>query len=197
MAEIESGYDYDLEKRVDALQVILTQWHTDENFLTPDGEPKKLSKFGPGPCLRDLVETYAKDVSTGAVVEELIRTDAVTEEGGFYLPKRQGFFPARASPEVYELFGIASADLLETLNYNLLYRRNRIDARYQSHCHVQIPESQLSECREFITERLNQCLREIDRHLTITRSSLAEDESTIRFGVGCYEIQGERGIHDH
>ncbi|MBT8131198.1 MAG: hypothetical protein KJO35_02930, partial [Gammaproteobacteria bacterium] len=87
-------------------------------------------------------------------------------------------------------------DLLETMNYNLHLKRTRKDGRFQKSAIVNIPESQLTECREEIERRLNECLNDIDNYLTIKRASLAKDGDSVRLGVGCYEIQGEGGIHE-
>ena len=111
------------------------------------------------------------------------------------LPKNRGFFPAKTSPENIEVFGAAVRDMLETMNYNLLLKRTRLDGRYQKTARVDLPVSQLAECRREIERRLDKCLIDIDNYLTIKRASLAEGEATVRFGVGCYEIQGEGGIH--
>ncbi len=194
-AELDSDAGYELENTRGVIRTILTAWYTNEQYTDADGEPKPLTKFGPGPSLRDLVDVYGKDLSTKAVVQELVRTESIYEDGGYFLPKNRGFFPAKTSPENIEVFGAAVRDILETMNYNLLMKRTRLDGRYQKTARVDLPVSQLAECRREIERRLDECLIGIDNYLTIKRASLAEGEATVRFGVGCYEIQGEGGIH--
>lgn len=195
--EIESSTPFELEHQTDVITMVLSKWHTESPYVDVDGQPKPLRKFGPGACLRDLVEAYGKDLSTRVIVSEMLRAGCIEEKGGYYVPKARGYFPAKGSIEVVGIFGVAVRDLIETMNYNLLLKRTRKDGRFQKSAIVHIPLSQVTDCREEIEKRLDQCLNDIDAYLTISRAALAEGEATVRLGVGCYEIQSEGGIHDH
>ena len=195
-ADLDSDSGYELENTNGVIRMILSAWYTDEQYLDADGQPKPLTKFGPGACLRDLVETHGKDLSTSVIVTEMLRSDSICQQDRFFLPKKRGFFPAKTTPETFEVFGEAAQDMLETMNYNLHIKRSRKDGRFQKSARVLISASQLPECRREIEKRLDACLIDIDNYLTIKRTSLAEGDDTVRFGVGCYEIQGEGGIHE-
>ncbi|NND60451.1 MAG: hypothetical protein HKN49_09315 [Gammaproteobacteria bacterium] len=194
--ELESPDRYELERQTDVITMVLSKWHTEKPYLDDDGLPRPLTRFGPGPCIRDLVETYGKDLSTRVIVSEMLHAKCLYEEDGVFIPKTRGYFPAKASAEVVNIFGVAVRDLIETMNYNLLLKRTRKDGRFQKSAIVEVPESQLTDCREEIERRMDECLNDIDNYLTIKRASLAEGEATVRLGAGCYEIQSEGGVHE-
>lgn len=72
---------------------ILHRWHTDEEYLTGDGNPRALEFSGEGVTFTSLVKKYGGDVPPGAMRTELKRINALeTEENGKILPTKRAAY---------------------------------------------------------------------------------------------------------
>ncbi|MGI9273115.1 MAG: DUF6502 family protein [Woeseiaceae bacterium] len=80
----------DLDVKHTPIAQILHRWHTDNDFLTPDGEPLPLSADGKEKSFSSLVKKYGGDVPPGAMRTELERINAIeVREDGFLLPTKR------------------------------------------------------------------------------------------------------------
>ncbi len=189
MMELNNEAAYTLGLKSHVVTIILSRWHIEPEYIDSEGNPKRLKELGPGPCLKDLVTRYGRDIcSTKTVIEEMLYSGCINEENGYFFPLQRGYFPQNLHSKQFDVVGRAGCDLLETMIYNLYLKRDLGSARFQRNAVVEIAESQVPEFQEYVRENLDEALRAIDRHLTIKQRPPERGEETVRFGVGFFEI---------
>ena len=114
---------------VSPMAIILRAWHSDPKYLGPYGVLRDL-RFAPVAVgvmppdrtntFSDLVRTYCPDVSAQAVLDELLRIEAVQDVGnGFYRALRRSYIPHAMSAENILYVARVMHNLAETLEANL------------------------------------------------------------------------------
>jgi len=66
------------ERRHQATNRILAAWHDDPKFAKANGQPATLKVYGEGASFDALVKAYGRGLPTRAMLDELVRTQAVT-----------------------------------------------------------------------------------------------------------------------
>ena len=61
---------------------ILAAWQSDPKFLTANGRPTKIKLYGRGPTFETLVKTYGRGIPVRAILDELLRIDAIELKSG-------------------------------------------------------------------------------------------------------------------
>lgn len=109
-----------IPSRPDTAAGVLHKWHTDARYLSLSGAPLELELDAPtGPTFRNLVEQLDPEISTDAVLNELINTKCVTwsEEGRLRALSRFVIRPGD-SVAVIDHFGETLSHLIETQEHN-------------------------------------------------------------------------------
>jgi hypothetical protein len=98
---------------------VLTKWHTDKRFLSPDNLPKPLDQSSVKDGFQELVKSCAGDVPPGAVKVELKRMGAVKEgaDGKLRVVQRS-LIPSGIEDKIALSFESNLKGLLETLDHN-------------------------------------------------------------------------------
>jgi hypothetical protein len=98
---------------------VLSAWFEDTMFLTTDGEPAVLPIFGKRKSLEKLVNKYSGGVPVRAMLDELLRTDAVEWLGDQKIkPRRRLPMSTGLTVSSIAMMGERGRDLLETLTKN-------------------------------------------------------------------------------
>jgi hypothetical protein len=61
---------------------ILAAWQSDSRFLTASGHPRELKLYGRGPTFESLVKTHGRGIPIRAILDELLRIDAIELKSG-------------------------------------------------------------------------------------------------------------------
>ncbi|MGI9222143.1 MAG: DUF6502 family protein, partial [Woeseiaceae bacterium] len=77
LRELDNDSSENLVARETPIAQVLHRWHTDNEFLSQNGEPKSLSPNGEVGSFASLVKKYGGDVPPGAMRTELERIDAI------------------------------------------------------------------------------------------------------------------------
>jgi hypothetical protein len=100
---------------------VLTGWVRDKRFADAMGGPAALPFAGSKPNFSELVSLHSGDMPPRAVLDELLRVGAVQEEadGCFRLVAR-AYVPSLGEREKIEILGADVAELLSTIDHNLV-----------------------------------------------------------------------------
>lgn len=97
---------------------ITSGWRRDSAFSI-DGAARPLPLEGDN-SFTTLVKKFSGDLPVRAVLDELVRTGVVEEQGGrIILVNDAGYVPGADEAEQLNILGMAASDLLDTLAYNL------------------------------------------------------------------------------
>ncbi|MEA3140515.1 MAG: hypothetical protein QOK23_2684 [Gammaproteobacteria bacterium] len=61
---------------------ILSAWHSDPRFLTANGRPTSIKLYGRGTTFESLVKTYGRGIPIRAILDELLRIEAIELKSG-------------------------------------------------------------------------------------------------------------------
>lgn len=163
---------------ISLMSEVLHKWYTDPHYQGPSGVPLEIEINGTSaPSFYDLVRQIDAKAAPEPVLEELLRTGAVTHSGAqrvramtrcFIWPK--GAFP------LFQYFGVTLAQLIETHEHNLTCT----DAKKKRLERSVFPERGLSgrllpSFHAFAKDRADQFLADLDDWLGRLEHSLAKE----------------------
>ena len=174
---------------------VITAWLNDVRFHDIRGNPKSLLvEDQPTLCdsFTSLAKEYANDVPVRALIDELLRVEAVSREGNHLTLLVNAYVPIADLRENLRIFGTAASDLLNTMDHNI--SRERPGPFLQrTVSYNRISEAQLDtvrqRCRaesEALLSQVNEWLAELDEQ----EKPVIEKRNLFRIGVGVYYIEG-------
>jgi hypothetical protein len=175
---------------------VLSGWHQDADFCGADGQPLDLPLEAGSRNFTDLVRRYSGDMPPRAMLEELLRVNAVAldPQGRVHVLNRS-YVPNVGDPEGARMLGYAVRDLASSIDHNLS-RDEREPPYFQRTVFSNgIPERALPIFRRIVSERGQRFLEGLDDWLSSHESeatAAGEDADTLKHtGVGIYFFQGE------
>ncbi len=180
-------------KTTDATR-LLSGWHQDAAFVDSSGAPRTLPLEGDGVSFDALCRRYGGDIPPSAMLKELKRVNAVTEntDGKLSVVTRY-YMPTQFDPQWLLNAGSIFEDLGNNINHNLT-----ADADNPSHflgraTDEAIDPGTLPEFQAFIEEQGQQFLERVDDWLSKHRVSGtgSQGKEPVRLGVGLFLVQDE------
>lgn len=167
---------------------VLSGWHLDADFLTPDGQPRVLPATGPSPSFEGLLKRYAGDIPATALVKELLKSGSVERlPDSTYRALRRYYMPQQMDGRAVERSGSVLADLATTVEHNLS-RGAREPSRFEGRAQNRnIDPRHLPAFRAFVEREAQAMLERVDDWLT-SHEADAAGAATVRLGVGVYAI---------
>jgi hypothetical protein len=171
---------------------VLSGWWNDPEFQDEFGRPAVLSKLGSANSFAALCERYSGDPRFSAILEELIRVQAVKQSAdGRIAALSRTYATVRWDPQGVLELGEELAEHCQTLLHNLknptrprTARRifnTRLDPRYAPML-IRDLEQQLTTFAESVDDAVNA------PQYTVTEEA---DNRTVKLGIGFYLIEGE------
>jgi hypothetical protein len=94
---------------------ILAAWQSDPKFLTASGRPAKIKLYGRGPSFESLVKTYGRGIPIRAILDELLRIDAIELKSGQKIsPRTFAAVDRRFTHRNISAFGDFASNLLSS-----------------------------------------------------------------------------------
>lgn len=162
---------------------VLSGWYNDPDYTGPYGIPLEIPYEAPAgsdsaPCFVSLVRVYSGDQSATQMLDELLRVGAIAEtDAGVYKPLRRDFEPERLSPKLIARFGDVTYNLLGTLAANVQKEKlggGNFDRRVMANDKLSADE--LVRFRDYLRDRGQRALEEIDNWLTLNVERKAEND---------------------
>lgn len=179
---------------------VLAGWHQDPDFTGPYGLPLELPLEGGSCSLSNLVARYGLGAPPKALLEELIRVNAVARlSTDRYRVLTRSYIPAETDPAGLQFMGAALRDLAETLDLNLDHSREggHFERRVWTPAGIDI--SELPHFEALVNERGQEFLETLDNWLTAKETEaepLPPDQKT-KVGVGVFLFSdAERKFRD-
>lgn len=177
-------------KTTDATRV-LSGWHQDSLYTNGNGAPKLLPEDGAAPSFEMLCARYGGDIPMQAMLKELLKTQAVerTSDGRLGAIRRY-YQPAVHDDENLRWAVSLMRDLTETMNNNVFLENTgvpRFGRKADNEC---IPAEAIPEFKQFLDQRGQLFLEEIDDWLTehVAKQN-TETTQRVRIGVGLFAIE--------
>jgi hypothetical protein len=188
-------------KTTDATR-LLSGWHQDPEFLTPDGGPKVLPADGDGASFATLWHRYGGDVPVTSMRKELERVGAITTlPDGNLRVERRYFMPRQFDPQWVQNAGSMLRDLGSSITHNLDTGGDQ--ARSASGTPARrfigratsdsVDVSALPEFEAFVEQNGQAFLERVDEWLTKheARAGPGTPRKRMRLGLGVFVIADE------
>ena len=99
---------------------VLSAWHQDPKFTTPNGQPADLKIYGRGPTFESLVKIHGRGIPTRAMLDELTRTRAIELRPAQVIRLKTAVAVHRGMTlQVVKAFGDRVTELMSTLLQNM------------------------------------------------------------------------------
>lgn len=167
---------------------VVTGWLQDADFCTLRGRPAVLSLNG-DKSFSALVRKYSGDMTPRAMLDELQRLRVIekTSQGKVKLLS-QAYIPERSEIDTLQILGQDTAELIETIRFNLSATSARRFQRKVSYLHI--PQRHAEAFRLYAATESQLLLEKLDRWLArrdTEHQSLGTPGS--RLGLGIYMIE--------
>ncbi len=176
-----------LEESLNHASRVLTGWHLDADFLTPEGRPRVLAPEGEHGSFAQLLRRYAGDIPTTALVKELVKSGSIERlADGSYRALRRYYMPRAMDGRAVERSGSVLADLATTIEHNLSRQSDepsRFEGRAQNRS---IDPRHLPAFRAFVEREAQAMLERVDDWLNTHEAPAGE--AGLRLGIGVYAI---------
>lgn len=183
--------DAEVRGRQDRLTRVLSAWHQDPAF-SREGVPLELPLTAPAPTpsFSAIVQRYGGDVPAVALLKELKRAGAVTEEDGRLRALTRYYMPVATDEAALQRAGSVLEDLGNTVVHNLLPPARGAAPRFEGRAtNTTIAAAAVPEFRQFLEQRGQALLEEVDAWLTVHEATAEDMAPRVRVGVGIYAIQ--------
>lgn len=173
---------------------VLSGWHQDPEFLSQDGTPRVLPETGDGASFGRLCRRYAGDLPPSAMLKELKRVGAVTEELAGLRVTSPFYMPAPFDPQWLTNAGTMIRDLGASISHNLSVPAGEPTRFVGRAANDSIDPAALPEFRAFLEAEGQALLERADAWLTAhsvqtpTDDRPAKQRPAIRLGVGVFSI---------
>lgn len=108
------------DRRQQSTNRILSLWHQDPKFTTPEGKPADLKIYGKGATFESLVRNYGRGIPTRAMLDELTRAGAAEVLSSRLVRVKTLVAVDRGvTPRVIRSFGEHATELLSTMLQNM------------------------------------------------------------------------------
>lgn len=170
---------------------VISGWATDPRYRDSDGQPRQLKL---DPEFSELVRRFSGDMPTRAVLDELLRVGAVTQENDGQLQLRvRTYVPEGRNADVLEILGTDVAALTAAIDHNMTCEPG--DTWIQRKVlYDNLPEESLPKLRALAAEQGQRLLELLNDEMRVhDRDSNPEAEGTGRKTamVGLYYFEGE------
>ena len=179
---------------------VLSGWHQDPDFLTADGQPRKLDPESDGNEFPELCRRYAIEIPATTMLKELKRVGAVEKAGdGKFSVMLRYYMPTQFDPQWVLNAGDYLADLTNTINHNIDLEEGAPTHFLGRATEPEIDSEDVEAFRQFVDAQGQQFLETIDAWLAAHQYTDADkadrankkDVKPVRLGVGLFLIKGE------
>ncbi len=170
---------------------VVTGWLRDKKFHTSKGKPAVLRMEGKN-SFHELVRLYSGDMSTRAMLDELLRTKSVElNRSNSIRLLSPGFLAPKSGVEGLQILGDDVSDLVDTINHNLdTNPEHKRVQRKVSYLHI--PQRHLPAFEKFAEKNGQQLLEKLDQWLSRhDTENIEEGTPGSRLGLGLYLISSE------
>jgi len=179
------------EDRYSRVTRVISGWLRDQRFLTAKRKPAVLKMEGAN-GFHELVRLYSGDMSARAMLDELLRVEAVevSRRNTVRLLSR-GFVAPRSGIEGVQILGDDTSDLIDTIGHNLDAEPDaRRLQRKVSYTHIPVPDIPAFET--FAANESQAMLEKLDRWLSRHDVEADDDDiPVVRLGLGIHLIRNE------
>jgi hypothetical protein len=191
--ETREELDNDATMSMNRATRVLGGWLRDAEFQDQDGNPKDLPLKGSKGSFKDLVKKYSGDITARTILDELIRIGAVelVNKNTVHLIT-QGYIPLKSEEDKLRIMGISTADLLNTMLYNLdphEYPRFQREVVY-----TELPKEAIAEFKLLSHEKSLALLLEFNQWLSDKKAESKQSQTEphrSRVGLGIYYIEND------
>jgi len=174
-----------------ALSEILHRWHTDPTYLGPYGVPLEIEfSTAKGRSFSDLASSVDPSIEPGVLLEELLKSGAVTNSGDRHLKvlSRTFLVPEPMSPVMLEYFGNTITSLTTTLEFNMDPARDSKRLQRSVYADRGLTASQITEFESYAKAKAQEFMVEVDNWLADTFSKEdAEDGPVFDVGISVFQ----------
>jgi len=173
---------------------VISGWLRDSDFLDQNQKPKVLVLKDDAFSFEELVSRYSGDITSRAILDELIRVGAVVKPTKDTVELiQEGLIPKKSETEMIDIIAQHNSDLMNTGIYNLTHEAE--EARFQRQVtYHEVPESVMEEFKAYSHEKSLSLLKDFDQWLAEHKKSGGNDpnEPKGRVGVGIYYFKDEK-----
>lgn len=188
----ENREQTDSQTKLNKASSVITGWLKDSDFINANGDAVDLPIKGER-SFETLVKRYGGDITTRAVLDELITNGSVSRIPDSDLLRLEtfGYIPEQKI-EKLEIMSKCARDFFETVSHNLEHDAH--EAHFQRQLtYTELPISVVNEFKEFSKEKSLEHMFELNRWLAEHKEKLSpsetEEKELYRIGLGIYYIQ--------
>lgn len=169
---------------------VISGWLHDKQFQDGRGKPVVLPLEGKRKSFSALVRQYSGDIPVMAMLSMLEEAGNVSVSGGKVRLVRHAYVPGRDAAEKIEILGIDSAELIATIDHNLVSAPGAL--RFQRKvAYDNIDPEALKKIRKLSFRKAQSLLEQLDGQYAKNELEEGEEQGGVYVSMGIYYYEQE------
>lgn len=172
---------------------VISGWIRDPDFVDEYNKPIVLPLKDEPISFDELVHRYSGDITSGAILDELLRVGAVVKiKNNSIKLVQEALIPKRSEEDMINIIAQHSSDLIKTGVFNMSHEAK--DAYFQRQVtYIDVPENVMDDFKYYSRKKSMELLTDFDRWLSENSNKKVNSsgDSTGRVGVGIYYFRNE------
>ncbi len=144
---------------------VIAGWVRDPRFNEEGARPRELPFEGGTVCFRQLVKSYSGDAPARAVLDELLRVEAVERTpGGTIRLRERSYIPKAGDIDKIGILGVDVSELIATIDHNICHPEDPFFQRKV--CYDNLPSDVIPALKTLAGERAQALLEDLDRWMS-------------------------------
>jgi hypothetical protein len=193
----ESDHESTARRRIGRAARVLSAWVRESRYADGRGGPISLPfESTSGPSFSELVRLHGADVTPRALLDEMLRVNAVRQlKDGRIRPIERAYVPRADEVQKLEMLGTDVADLIATIDHNIT-ELDREPFYQRKVAYDNLRSDYLPALRALVSERAQDLLEYLDREMSAQDLDLKPSDEAIggsraMIGIYYYEENGD------
>ena len=164
---------------------VISGWLNDKRYNDGKGKPAVLPLEGRRKSFSELVKQYSGDIPVMAMLSMLEEAGTVSVSGNKVRLVRHAYVPGRDAAEKIEILGIDAAELIATIDHNLMSAPDEL--RFQRKvAYDNIDPDSLARLRKLSFRKAQSLLEQLDREYAKHEFEEGEEQGAVYISLGIY-----------
>lgn len=194
LKELEEVNIQQNDERYNRATRVIAGWLNHNDFCDDQRNPLELSLESATPSFNDLVKKFSGDVTPKTMLDLLLDAGCVELKESQVKLIKHAYLPGHDSSEIALILGVDTAEMIETINHNLIAQTQQKHFQRKVSTH-KLKTDSIEAFKQLCNTQSQQLLEELDQWLSEHESD-QDDGNYVSLGIYYYQPKPEGNDHE-
>ncbi len=182
------------DERYNRATRVISGWLNHPGFSDDQGNPLSLSLETDSPSFAELVKQFSGDVTTKTMLDLLMNSHCIEFNDGKVSLIKRAYLPGTDSSEIALILGVDTAELIETINHNMI--ADKLHKHFQRKVSThKLKTDSVDAFKQLCNTRSQVLLEELDQWLSEHETD-QDDGHYVSLGIYYYQPTSQGNDHE-